>query len=170
MVTVIKIKNLRDLEHGLKTLSRIKKNLPLMTSKGMMRWGKILAKDMKQSAQRAGIKPFTGRSFREGIRWEQRERGRVGKLIMPLYMVYLDSMAPHYISVHRRRVRLLRWAKQARSRELRSKARKVETKKVPRFSVYVRPHPFIRSGWRRARGKLRPVLRRLANRAMRMSA
>ncbi len=168
MVKVIIIKTSGDLFNAVTSLNRIKKRLPKMVRKGMMRWGKILVRDMKLSARRARIKMFTGTLQTLGIRWEQRVRGDTGYLFMRLYAVYLDSMAPHYVNVTRRRTRLLAWAKLARKSTIRRKANLVETRKLKSFAIYVRPHPFIANGYRRARPKLRPVLKRLAARGVRI--
>jgi len=46
------------------------------------------------------------------------------------------------------------------------RAGKVERGKLKRFGIYVKPHPFISRGWRRARPKLRPILNQMANRAI----
>ncbi len=166
MVKVIIIKTSGDLFAAVTTLNRIKRRLPMMVRKGMMRWGKILVRDMKLSARKAGIRRFSGTLQGLGIRWEQRVRGDTGYLFMRLYAVYLDSMAPHYVSITRRRTRLLMWAKISRSPNIRRKARMVEKRELKSFAIYVRPHPFIAQGYRRARPKLRPVLKRLAARGI----
>ena len=166
MTKVIIIKTSGDLFAAVTTLNRIKKRLPMMVRKGMMRWGKILERDMKLSARKAGIKRFSGTLQELGIRWEQRKKGDTGYLFMRLYAVYLDSMAPHYVNITRRRTRLLAWAKIARSPNIRRKARMVEKRELKSFAIYVKPHPFIAQGYRRARPKLRPVLKRLAARGV----
>ncbi len=166
MTKVIIIKTSGDLFAAVTTLNRIKKRLPMMLRKGMMRWGRILVRDMKLSARKAGIKRFSGTLQELGIRWEQRKKGDTGYLFMRLYAVYLDSMAPHYVNITRRRTRLLAWAKIARSLNIRRKARLVEKRELKSFAIYVKPHPFIAQGYRRARPKLRPVLKRLAARGV----
>jgi len=166
MVKVIIISTQGDFFRAAMTLNRMKKRLPRMVRKGMMRWGKILARDMKVSARIAGINQFTGTLQTTGIRYEQGPRSNVGHLFMRLYGIYLDSMAPHYVNVTRRRTRLLAWAKIARSTGIRRKAGMIEKGELKEFSIFVRPHPFIANGYRRARPKLRPVLKRLAQRAI----
>ena len=131
-----------------------------------MRWGRILVRDMKLSARKAKIKPFTGTLQGLGIRWEQGVKSDTGYLFMRLYAIYLDSMAPHYVNITRRRTRMLAWAKTATKSTIRRKARMVEKRKLKSFAIYVRPHPFIAQGYRRARPKLRPVLKRLASRGV----
>ena len=166
MVKVIIIKTSGDLFSAVTSLNRIKKRLPAMVRKGMIRWGKILARDMKLSARKVGIKRFSGTLQGLGIRWEQGVRSDTGYLFMRLYSIYLDSMAPHYVNITRRRTRLLAWAKLARRTTIRRKARMVEKRELKSFAIYVKPHPFIAQGYRRARPKLRPVLKRLAARGV----
>ena len=166
MVKVIVIKTSGDLFYAVATLNRIKTRLPQMIKKGMMRWGKILVRDMKLSARKANIKEFSGTLQELGIRWEQRVKGDTGYLFMRLYAVYLDSMAPHYVNITRRRSRLLVWAKTARSPNIRRKARMVEKKELKSFAIYVKPHPFIAQGYGKARPKLMPILKRLASRGV----
>lgn len=166
MVKVIVIKTSGDLVNAVTTLNRIKKRLPRMVRIGMMRWGKILVRDMKLSARRAKIREFTGTLQTLGIRWEQGKRSDTGYLFMRLYSIYLDSMAPHYVSITRRRTRLIAWAKIARSSTIRRKAGMIERQELKSFAIFVRPHPFIAQGYRRARPKLRPVLKRLAARGV----
>ena len=166
MVKVIIIRTSGDLFNAVTTLNRIKRTLPEMTRIGMRRWGKILTKDMKLSARNARIKSFSGTLQGLGIRWEQGVRSDTGYLFMRLYAIYLDSMAPHYVNVTRRRTRLLAWAKIARSPNIRKKARMIEKRELKNFAIYVKPHPFIAQGYRRARPKLRPVLKRLVSRGV----
>ncbi len=166
MVKVIIIRTSGELLTAVKTLNRIKRRLPMMVRKGMMRWGKILVRDMKLSARKAKIRDFTGTLQTMGIRWEQTIKSNTGHLFMRLHAIFLDSMAPHYVNVTRRRTRLLAWAKLARSPNIRRKARMVEKREITDFAIYVKPHPFIAQGYRRARPKLRPVLKRLASRGV----
>ena len=168
MVKVIIIRTSGDLFNAVTSLNRIRRRLPEMTRVGMIRWGRILARDMKLSARKAGIQRFSGTLQGLGIRWEQGVRSNTGYLFMRLYAIYLDSMAPHYVNITRRRSRLLIWAKKARSPNVRRKARMVERKELKSFAIYVKPHPFIAQGYARARPKLRPVLKRLASRGVNM--
>lgn len=166
MVKVIIISTQGDLFRAVTTLNRIKTRLPDMTRLGMRRWGNILARDMKVSAVRAKIKPFTGTLQDTGIRWEQGVRSDIGYLFMRLYAIYLDSMAPHYVNITRRRTRLLAWGKMARVSTIKRKANMVEKGELKSFAIYVRPHPFIAQGYGRARPKLMPILKRLASRGV----
>lgn len=150
-------------------LNRVRNNLPQMTRNGMRRWGKILERDMKVSARASGIGDFTGTLSTIGIDYRQGQKSDWGYLFMRLYGIYLDSMIPHFVSVNRRRTRLLAWAKMARSGGIRRKARLVEQRRLPSFSIFVRPHPFIANGWRRARPKLRPILQQEVSRGVMVS-
>jgi hypothetical protein len=166
MTKVIIIRNSGDLFNAVTTLNRIKKNLPEMTRLGMMRWGNILVRDMKLSARRANIKNFTGTMQGLGIRWEQGVRSDTGYLFMRLYAIYLDSMAPHYVNITRSRTRLLLWGHTSASSTIRRKSNLVKKKMLKSFAIYVKPHPFIAQGYRRARPKLRAVLKRIASRGV----
>ena len=166
MVKIIVIKTTGDLFNAVTSLNRIRRRLPEMTRKGMRRWGEILSRDMKRASKQAKIKDFTGTSQLTGIRWEQGAKSDTGFLFMRLYLIYLDSMSPHYVNVTRRRTRLLMWAKLAMSTNIRRKASKVEKGELKKFAVYVKPHPFIAQGFKRARPKLKPVLKRLASRTI----
>lgn len=158
MAKVIIISTSGDFFRASLSLNRMRNNLPQMTREGMRRWGKTLERDMKTAAGQARIATFSGTLQTIGIDYRQGQRSDVGHLFMRLYGIYLDSMSPHFVSVHRRRTRLLAWAKMARSGALRRKARLVEQHKMTSFTVFVRPHPFIRNGWNRARPKLQPIL------------
>lgn len=158
MPKVLKVSRYGDFITVLKALDRMKRTLPEMTREGMRRWGYSLVDSLKIEAKLAGIQPFTGDLFSTGIRWEQRPRGNIGHLFMRLYGIYLDSMRPHGVSIHRRRTRLLAWAGQAQNPIIRKNAGRVEREELKNFYIWVKPHPFIAKGWNRARPKLRPFL------------
>lgn len=166
MTLVLRIDDLKSITHAEKVIGRIQRNLPEMTPKAMMRWGKILEKDMKVSARNANIKKFTGTLFGKGIRWKQRPRGKIGRLLIRNYGIALDSMKPHTVSISGRRTVFLKWAKQAYKTEISKNAGKVG-KKIRSFPLKVKPHPFIRSGWKRARTKLRPIIKQETKKVMR---
>lgn len=165
MVRTIIISTSGDFVMAERILQRIKKQLPAMTIRAMIKWGKILEKDMKSSLRNVSLR-FRGVSERKGIRWEQGKRSHVGYLFMRREYLALDRMRPHWVSVRIRRMRLLAWAKQARIPNIKRRARMVETRKLKSFGVFVRPHPFISTGWKRARPKLRPILNKMAKRAI----
>jgi hypothetical protein len=135
-----------------------------MTGTAMLKWGGILAKDMTTSAMNAGLTDFTGALLSDGIRYEHRPRTGTGFLFMRLYGVYQDSMRPHRVYVTRRRTRLLAWARMKGNAEIQAKVARLEARKITRFPIFVRPHPFIAQGYRTARPKLRPLLARMAKR------
>lgn len=141
-------------------LKRVKK-LPQLTREAMRKWGNILVRDMKQSARDAGIQSDTGVLLGYGTRWEQAPQGNTGVLMMPEYGAQLDGMSPHWVSVSQRRQRLLAWA----ARHNFTAAHQIYAGERRKFSIFVRPHPFILNGWRRARRKLPVLLRQAAKQA-----
>jgi len=164
VVLIVRVSGIQPL---IQRLGRIKKLPDVISNTTMQEWGQILANDMKNAARKAGIVPFTGYLFAQGIRWEQRPKGRVGRLFIAKYGVQLDSMNPHYVSLKKTRTRLLAWAAQARSATLRLQSRIVSSgTRGVRVGVLVKPHPFILNGWRRARPKLNSILRRDVKRAI----
>lgn len=165
MVKVITIRTTGDLKKAVITLNRIKTKLPRMVRLGMRRWGKILERDMKSSIRRVSTL-FTGLSQGNGIEWRQGKNSDTGHLFVRREYLGLDHMKPHFVNVEKGRPRLLRWAKQARNSEIRRRARLVEKGDIKPFSIYVKPHPWVASGFKRARPKLRPVLKRLVERGI----
>lgn len=160
MVNALLIRvDINSVIHTIKTFNKVRVKLPKLSKRGLFIWGKILEKDMKNSAKLAGIKPFTGKLYTKGIEWRQAERGNIGRLFIRQYGIQLDSMKPHFVNITRRRTRLLAWALQSQSAALRRGAAKVQAGKIRKISLGVRPHPFIRRGWRRARPKLKTVLK-----------
>ena len=159
MVTVIKINSQADVMNASTSLARIGNTIPGWNSKVMLRWGKTLERDMKESAIMAGIKSNTGTLLNEGIQYRQRPNGRIGRLFVRQYGVFLDSMDPHVVRVIPTRTRLLAWASNARSSTISQKAADLRSRKIKDFFIFVRPHPFMLSGWRRARPKLSPMLK-----------
>lgn len=137
-----------------------------MTREGMREFGTTLVQDLKNSARQADIQPSSGTLFGSGIRYEQRGKSNQGEVFMRQYGIYLDSMAPHFVSIKASRSRLLSWAQRARSKGIRKKANLVAAGKLPSYSIYVKPHPFIERGYRRARRKLPLILQRAASRAV----
>jgi hypothetical protein len=105
------------------------------------------------------ITPFTGNLFRNGIRWRQGKNTSYGGLFIPQYAVYLDSMRPHFVSIKPSRATLMNWAMRARYAGVRKQGRKAATG-LRHGKVFVRPHPFIRRGYNRARPKLTYTLKR----------
>lgn len=157
MVDFIKI----DLRGGPEVEAKMLRigKLPEMTSDVMYQWGKILEKDMKNSAHQADIKPFSGVLFGKGIEWRQRPKGKIGRLFIVKYGLDLDSMKPHYVAFKKSRTRFLRWGLRANSSSIKAKARRAAAGAKKGRSIYVKPHPFVRRGWRRARPKLNALLK-----------
>ncbi len=57
----------------------------------------------------------------------------------------------------------------SRSGWIKKQASAVERRTLKSFVIYVKPHPFIRNGYLRARPKLRPILLRDINRGIKAS-
>ena len=136
-----------------------KRQLPAVLSDAMREWGVLAVRELKATARMRGITPSTGELFGNGIRWEQRPKGLNARILMRQYGIYLDRMAPHYVSIRRSRSRLLAWALRARSPSIRRKAELVQAGRLPSASIRVVPHPFILQGLVRADAKRPAVLR-----------
>jgi len=162
MVNSIIINDLKDIDSSIRSLSKIKRRLPQLTSDTMMQWGKMLETSMKNSAKQAGIKSNTGELFGKGIEWRQRPRGKKGALFIRIQGVYLDSMRPHHVNIIRRRTRLLAWALQSNNIKIRQGAHQVQKGARRAFPIFVKPKPFIHRGYKRARKRLKPMLKRVS--------
>ena len=184
MAQVITLKTNGTLQHTLTALKGIHHNVPKGTREGIRRWGNTLATDMKNSARIAvslggslPIKPMSGGNslLNKGIRWEQRKKSNVGHLFMRQYGVFLDSMSPHVMPITRNTPMRLRWARQARTNYIRRKAQRLNTNtgdgtfKSDVAFVRVKPHPFIKAGWRIARPKLPIMLKQEVSKSVRTS-
>jgi len=73
-------------------------------------------------------------------------------------------MNPHWVNIQRSRSKLLNWA--SKSRNFKDEARMISSGEIKKFPIYVKPHPFIQNGWRRARKKLRPILKQELRKVM----
>lgn len=167
MVNTIKVyAHKGDLQRTSNVLKRIRRRIPVMTSSAMMEWGKTLERDMKTSARQANIKPFTGTLYKKGIRWEQRPKGRIGRLLIRQYGIMLDEMKPHWVNITQRRTRLLKWGMRQSNDLIRNASVLIASGKLRKKSIYVRPHPFIMNGWGRARPKLLPIIKKHINMGM----
>jgi hypothetical protein len=157
MVLVYNIRTVQDLRNVDRDLQFKARRLPYLNKRITDRWGKVVVRDMKISAQLAGINPFTGTLQDSGIRWESHRDG--GSLWMRQYGIALDSMPPHFVTVRKSRTRLLNWMLQARSLGLRIVANQIASGKRKRFGLYVKPHPFIQTGYKMARPKLTKIMK-----------
>lgn len=169
MTTLITIKGLDQLERVTKNLGQLDASSRKGISQGIREWGNIAVRDLKDSARQAKIDDFTGGLQGNGIRWEQAENGVVGRLMIPSYGVMLDSMNPHWVSVTRQRTRLLAWANQANNSRVRHNAALVSAGKRDHFNVFVKPHPFIQTGLRRANPKLNPLIKNQLNKVIKQT-
>jgi len=179
MVNVITIRTSGDLVKGVAALKRMRTKIPQMTREGMQKWGEMLVGAMKNSARTTGrIKNFTGTLQGKGIRWEQGKRSNTGRLFIRKYGVQLDDFPDQHVAIKRSRPRLLRWALRANSQRIRSGAEMVargekyksgkKKGQLKKYAIFVRKHPFIRAGYKRARPKLGPMLKKMAKRGARV--
>ena len=160
MVKVIRIKSgVSDINRAIKSMRNFHNFvIPDLTKDVMMRWGKTLEKDMKNSAREAGIESDTGHLYKDGIKWRQKT-GRTtstGYLFITRYAQALDEMPNHWVNLQSSRTRLMDWAR--RSRNFSDEAAMIDSGDLKKFAIYVRRHEFIRRGYRRARSKLRPII------------
>lgn len=132
---------------------------PQLTIDTTRKWGKILERDTKTSARQAGIKRSSGTLFGRGIRWDQKPNGRIGTLFVRQYGVFLDSMRPHWVSMRKGRGVLLRWAETARSSKLQDVSAKIQGGTIKNHGIFVKPHPYLRTGFNRARPKLTKLIK-----------
>lgn len=139
----------------LQSLKNIRK-LPAMTREGMRDWGKnILVPAERRAMKSPGeIRDFRG-DLSSGIVWVQPQKSNYGYLTMPEHGVMLDSMKPHPWYITRRNG--MSWA--AQSNKFGAQAKKLRSGEIRGFFVYVKPHPFIRSGYDNARKKLSAILK-----------
>lgn len=160
MVVYIKVIKGQDILEGRGVMQKMRTRTVPATSNGMYRWGMTLERDLIASSMNAGIKRFKGNLQGGGIRWEQKNNARVGRLMMPAYGIMLDSMKPHHVTVKKTRTNLLAWARRASNPKIRKKARQIDAGTRKRFGIFVRPHPFIDRGFKTARPKLNAIVRR----------
>jgi len=153
-----------EIETLIPRIGRIQKNAEKMTRIAMGRWGRMIPLDLKMAAKQAGVEPSSGGLFGPGIRYEQ--HGNIGLVKMYQYGIWLDRMKPHWVSIHNRRLRLLRWALMARSDSIRKRAKLVSSGKLRRFCIKVKPHQYIKTGYARSLSKLRPMLKSAAKNAV----
>lgn len=164
MTIILKATTQGTVNKAINTLGR-QRRFPETTSKAMMRWGKTLERDLKNSLRESGVRPFTGTLQGNGIRYEQKPNGTVGKLFIRSYGVQLDSMRPHYVQLKKSRTTLTKWASQANSGEIREMSVQVKQSNA-QPTIHVKPHPFIRKGYNRARKKLPAILREESDKAI----
>ena len=156
MVIVIRV-NKRDVDRVRKRLKREEMKVQQVI-KSEREWGQVLVRDIKSSAKLAGIQSFTGRLQGRGVRWEQ--KGSTGELLIDRDRVYLDSMKPHFVNIQKSRGALVQWGKQAINPEVRRVSKAIESGRVKKYGIQVKPHPFIRDGFNRAIPKLDMIIRK----------
>ena len=132
--------------HVIDRIKRIRRNVP----KQMGNAGYDYVKAAQRQVRFMHTK--TSKSWRRSI-WNSIQARRLSKnrsvLVIGQKGIFLDSMRPHWVALKRGRL-INRWA---RDRGLTQAA-------IAQKSIFVRPHPFIDAGLRRARHKLKPILQR----------
>lgn len=169
MVHVITIRTAGDMLKASKSLKRMRTKLPKMEREAMRKWGNILERDTKSSATQAGITQSTGDLQSTGIKYKQAKKGNIGRLFIKQYGIYLDSMRPHWVNIRRDRSQLLRWGLRARSPAIRAASYAIRSGKESNYGIFVMPHPYIRSGYARARPKLNRLVRQFTENGLTQS-
>jgi len=159
MPNVINVRSGGTIREAHQFFENVAEDMPGLTREAMRDWGEILERELVASAKRAGIKSYTGTLFNTGIEWRQRPKGNVGKLFMRQYGIWLDQMSPHWVTIKDTRSTLLNWARRASSNTIRLKAARIIGGTTDNESLYVKPHPFIKQGLRRAQPKLDALLK-----------
>jgi hypothetical protein len=166
MVKIIRITNEFEFDKAIKSVKRLSTRLPIMARELKRQLGNTIVKELKTSARQAGIRRFTNEMFTNGIRYEQTPKGNIGKVIILDKYYFLDSMKPHFVNVLRNRTQLLAWAKQAKNSEIRKKAKEVLANKRKKFSIYVKPHKYIRRGFIMARRQIPKLINKEKNKVL----
>lgn len=149
MVAVVDVKikgGFTEVRNYLNKLPRIAEKIGNLEAWNLTQFG---AKSLIQSALNAGIKPWRNKLLKYGMGIEPRKLGknRYG-IFIPYYGIYLDQMAPHFVSLKRGRL-ISQWAKD---------------KGIKAKAIKVRPHPFIDSGYRKMLNRLEITANRIGNR------
>lgn len=157
MVDIVKV-NIRGVKQVQTTLSRVGR-FPKVTIDVTRKWGKILERDIKTSARQAKIKQNTRTIYGKGIRWDQKPKGKIGRLFVRREYIFLDSMKPHWVNMRSSRTRLVSWGEQAMADNLKHAASQIRDGSKRFHRMYVKPHPFLRRGFMRARPKLTKLIK-----------
>lgn len=129
----------------------------------MNRWGHILERDLKTAANEEGIQTFTGDLQGQGIRYVGAQKRDNGQLLVHPHVLGVDRQVPHTVPITKNSA-MLEWAKQARFDTVRAKAARVMRSRRSNAVefIYVKPHPFLEKGKKRALRKLPSVLKQAA--------
>jgi len=157
MVDVVKV-DIRGVQK-VKTLFGRVGRFPQMTIETTMKWGRILERDTKSAVRNARIKSSTGTIHGKGIRWDQKKKGKVGRLFVRKEYVFLDRMENHWVNLQKSRTRFVRWAETADADNLKRAASQIQDGSKRTHRVYVKKHPFLRRGFKNARPKLTKLIK-----------
>lgn len=158
-MSVIEISTKGNFLEKSKSLKYIHK-LPQMCRNAMREWGKMeLAPAMRRAAKQANIKNFKGKlSGPNGIKWNQdSDKSNYGYLTIVDEGVILDSMPAHKWTIGRNRAKGINWLLQ--SENFSSQGMDLKKGRLATVEIWVKPHPFIRTGYNTARKKLPAILK-----------
>lgn len=110
------------------------REIPIVSDKIARKIAGMYADMYIMALHKAGVEPWTGEGFGELLA-QSKSPVKLGKanygVVVPSHLIALDQMKPHFVSLKRGRA-ITRWAEQKLGRKF--------------GSVFVRPHPWIRSG------------------------
>lgn len=162
---VISISSSGDLQKSIDSLKRLRNQQPRMNEYIMRRFGRLVVEEMKNSALKSGITPFTSNNF-DTIRWEQKDK--TAALYIPEHMVYLDNMkrAVTPVFVNQEKPSLLRWAIVKGRGSIQDRAIRVRGGLDEGFFIGVRRRPFIKRGWHKSRKQLPKIVQKESERVL----
>ncbi len=148
MAVIVKVESeaATDMVRGLSV------TIPKATARGTFNLARRSAKNLRESAKAAGIRPWRGKLLsKAGIRAD-----KISKFVyhvkMPYYGSYLDSMRTHYVALRRGRL-ITQWA----------------FKKLGRTTggVIVSAHPFIQTAFLKTVRSAKRIVEKELNRTIR---
>ena len=130
-------------------------------SEEIKRLVKFGAKKLKETYIQAGIRKGKGYKRIEG---RSISKFRAG-IFIPSYLQKLDRMPPHYVSLKRGR-KITEWARKYFGTQTRTGMSEFYygPRGAIKGAVFVTPHPFIDSGYRKMVNRLNIVANRIGNR------
>lgn len=145
---------------GLTEVNNLVKNLPIKADKigNLEAWNltQFGASQLIQSAENIGIEPWRGRllTYGSGIKPRKIGKGRYG-IFVPYYGIELDQWRGGFKPVNRGTL-FEKWTKEKGFEAIKAGARKNK-------QIYVHPHPFIDTGFRKMIERLDIYANRIAN-------
>jgi len=160
-------------DEGLKHLAEtITKRLPEETNKSLFDYAVRTAKIMRKNATTDSLRPITNdRQLAAALIHAKKISKNSSVIKMPLGLVYLDSMKPHYVSLKRGR-KIVDWTRRnfgSAQVSGRSRVRKGPRGGI-RGSLYVIPHPFVQRSLHESRKILSNNLRKGITKAFKGTA